>query len=133
MKVTMFQKRFAEKIFDGTKCTTIRATNHFTVGEIRSFRYWSAAPYRSKQVEFCKARILEVKNCHITETCAFAYPAYGPCYGHMHDQDYSCVCCRQKVAHEDGFADWGELTDWFKTTHGLPFSGFQVLFEVMPG
>lgn len=28
-----------------------------------------------------------------------------------------------RFAQLDGFANWGEMRDWFSETHGLPFNG----------
>lgn len=31
-----------------------------------------------------------------------------------------------KFAQLDGFANWGEMRDWFDKTHGLPFNGLLI-------
>lgn len=31
-----------------------------------------------------------------------------------------------KFAQLDGFANWGEMRDWFNRTHGLPFNGLLI-------
>ena len=33
---------------------------------------------------------------------------------------------KAQFAQLDGFANWGEIRDWFSETHGLPFSGLLI-------
>jgi hypothetical protein len=102
MRVFLFQDRFAELVRAGTKRQTIRARARCKPGDELSLRRWTGKPYRSKQEilrsgERCNA----VLGVLIEEDT-------------IPDNDF---------AQADGFKDWGELLDWFRKTHGLPFEG----------
>lgn len=110
--VFMFQSRFAPKILDGTKCTTIRLPRkrQVSAGDILDLREWTGAPYRSKQ-----RKLVEV-------VCAQEFPA-------LVTEDW-IVSLRtgtkfplEVVARSEGFKDSAEMLAWFKQTHGLPFTG----------
>jgi hypothetical protein len=33
-------------------------------------------------------------------------------------------------AKSDGFSNWQEMVDWFQATHGLPFEGHLIMWEL---
>jgi hypothetical protein len=33
-------------------------------------------------------------------------------------------------AQSDGFTDWQEMVEWFSATHGLPFIGHLIMWEL---
>jgi hypothetical protein len=34
-------------------------------------------------------------------------------------------------AQADGFVNWQEMVDWFQTTHGMPFVGHLIVWEML--
>ena len=108
--VRMFKPQFAPLVESGTKLQTVRPTPKRMpkAGDHISLRMWTGAPYRSKQRVLRESVITEVSRVDITET-GIAVNSYAePC---------------DNFAVADGFRDFFELRDWFKSTHGLPFEG----------
>lgn len=108
--VRMFKPQFAPLVESGVKCQSVRSRPKRMprAGEPISLREWTGKPYRSKQRVLRESVITEVSSVDITET-GIAVNSYAePC---------------DDFARADGFHDFCELRDWFKTTHGLPFEG----------
>lgn len=109
--VKLFQPRFAPMVRDGTKLNTIRPLpkrpqDMPKVGWEISLREWEGKPYRSKQRVLKESVITRVEMCEITE---FGATIEGE--GHP------------DLAERDGFKDWPDMRSWFDSTHGLPFKG----------
>lgn len=110
--VRMFKPQFAPLVEAGTKCQTVRPTPKRMPkpGDRISLRTWAGKPYRSRSKHrvLREATISEVSPCSIYENAVYVngIPEHRECF-----------------AVADGFADYGELAEWFKTTHGLPFDG----------
>lgn len=106
----MFKPQFAPLVESGEKCQTVRPTPKRMpkVGDRISLRMWTGRPYRSKQRVLRDAIITEVSMCDITEHIVAV-------------KSYAVPC--DEFALADGFKDFFELRDWFKSTHGLPFEG----------
>jgi len=121
--VYMFQPQFAPLVESGEKRHTIRPTRKRRTkpGYDLSLRAWTDKPYRSRQ------RILRNVVCswacqiEITELTAVIYGDC-PMYPIGFDLDI--------LAHRDGFPDWPAMRDWFRNTHGLPFTGDFIGWEV---
>jgi hypothetical protein len=106
----MFKPQFAPLVESGAKCQTVRPTPKRMPkpGDRISLRTWTGKPYRSKQRALREAFIAEVSPCAIYESAVYVNGSPEP---------------RHDFAVADGFADYGELAEWFKTTHELPFEG----------
>lgn len=50
------------------KFHTIRAGNRIKLGETISLRYWTDKPYRSKQAEICKVKVISLWQFVVTES-----------------------------------------------------------------
>ena len=105
--VILFQPQFADKVRDGSKLQTIRPPRKREIhpGDELSLRRWTGAPYRSKQEVLREAVCVEVE------------PIL------LRDWSYGSDKHLDALARADGFADWPEMRDWFRATHGLPFRG----------
>ena len=118
--VRMFKPQFAPLVEAGTKRQTVRPTPKRMpfVGQHLSLRTWTGRPYRSKQRVLATARVMDVQPIRITdETLGIRItPPVGMHY--WPDPD--------TFARADGFKDWPELREWFRTTHGLPFTGILI-------
>ncbi len=122
MSVLMFQERFADKVATGVKRQTIRPTRKRPIkaGDFLSLRKWEGKAYRSKQIELATGTCIGVYDIEILEHTAI-----------IDGLDYD----RRGVgihyfATADGFESWGHMRDWFKETHGLPFVGSLIQWNV---
>ena len=113
MSVIMFEPQFHDAIRAGTKRTTIRPRRKrkFKKAEALSLRGWSGRPYGSKQFVVAEATYfhdepITVEETGITIDGKSVYP------GDL-----------ERIAQDDGFKNWPEMLAWFRDTHGLPFSG----------
>ena len=111
--VRMFKPRFAPLVESGQKCQTVRPvpSRMPKVGDTISLREWTGKPYRSKQRVLREEVISGVSHVDITETGVAVE---------------SCAVHCDQFALADGFKDFFELRDWFKTEHGLPFEGILI-------
>ena len=132
MKALMCQRRFIGLILSGAKPHTIRPNGKriYKTGEIVSLRYWLYAAYRSPQVEFARVRIKNVE--------AIAVHKDGVSLGDgtlrafwMGEHSKERAPLLNKLARDDGFANWAEMRDWFENAHGLPFHGRIIHFFVV--
>jgi hypothetical protein len=108
----MFKSQFAPMVKSGAKRQTIRPTPKRMpkVGDFESWRQWSDKPYRSPTIELAKVELTVVENVTIFDSAI-----YVGCQGWAHPVD--------TVAEADGFKNFVEMRDWFKTQYGLPFTG----------
>ena len=114
--VRIFKPQFAELIECGKKLQTVRPVpvRMPSPGDTISLRAWSGLPYRSKQRVLREATIFEVSPCDIYESAVYVNgkPEH-----------------RHGFAVADGFTDYGELAEWFKNVHGLPFNGIVIKWK----
>lgn len=120
MNVLMLQPRFEEAVVSGRKPHTIRPHRRdgrprARVGEPLSIRVWTGKPYRSKQHEIAQVVVTEVSECIVGTHAAMV--------------DF-VIMDSEPFARADGFADWNELTSWFRSTHGLPFVGVLIRWRL---
>jgi hypothetical protein len=116
----MFKPQYEPMILAGTKTTTIRQAR-MNVGEVRSFRVWTGAAYRSKQREFVRAEIVSAVPFQLTSgepgQCTMSM-----CYMACDEQGMT------NIARNDGFPGWRHLLDAFTAMHGhgevLRFDGW---------
>ena len=115
MRVLMFQERFVDAVRAGRKLNTIRKTARCKPGEMLHLRRWTGKPYRSKQETIRNETCLSVSPVRVSN----AGVSVG---GRWVDAE--------QIAKADGFVDFGEMVLWFGITHGLPFNGFLIRWDV---
>ena len=118
--VRMFKPQFADLVASGKKLQTVRplCKRMPKKGDTISLRKWSGAPYRSKQVVLCNSIIRDVRLVKITEKD-----------GGCHQTSPSDGISSHDFARADGFKDFFEMRDWFKSQHTLPFVGIVIYWE----
>lgn len=111
--VRMFKPRFAAMVENGTKLQTVRPRPKRMPkeGDTISLRCWSGAPYRSRQRVLREATIAAVREVEIYEDIV---ALDGRALHHYEAEEFAMA---------DGFTSPGEMTAWFRETHGLPFVG----------
>lgn len=115
MRVIMFQPQFAEKVRDGRKPHTIRIKARCKAGDVLSLRRWIGLPYRSKQ------ETIRTATCLCVESVSIGHGASGDA---LSIAGVECdTSARDALARADGFECFTDMLDWFRKTHGLPFSG----------
>ena len=120
MTTLMFKERFAAKVASGDKQQTIRPqrAHPIKVGEALSLRKWEGLPYRSRQVELVRA------------VCVRTTPIEILSHSVILDTNDNLTDRLQDFAIADGFESWGHMRDWFDETHGLPFVGVLIKWEL---
>lgn len=110
MRVLMFKEQFAEAVKSGTKLQTIRPPRKrpINVNDVLSLRKWTGRPYASKQ------------------QCL----AVGACVG-VERVQLTPKTITDELAVADGFANRDEMIAWFEQTHGLPFEGVLIRWELL--
>jgi hypothetical protein len=81
-----------------------------------------------------EGRIIEVENILIDEDGAFISGVDLPiCDALANDGKYKVLTegKRDAFAQADGFSNWQEMVDWFSATHGLPFVGYLIMWELL--
>jgi hypothetical protein len=124
--VRLFKPRFAPAVERWEKLQTIRPKPKRMPqpGDIISLRTWEGLPYRSKQRVLGEAVIASVEEIHLGELYLQRLNTtwiYGKRSGRKGGMD--------RFAQFDGFADWPDLVEWFRATHGIPFSGILVRWK----
>jgi len=114
----MFQPQFSPMIQSGRKYHTVRPVRKvpLRIGQPLSLRVWSGKPYRSKQVEFATATVIRVSQFWLGPAAEMKIDGL---LLNWESQNY--------FAWHDGFLDAIALRYWFTKTHGLPFVG-QVIY-----
>jgi hypothetical protein len=80
-----------------------------------------------------EGRIIEAKNILIDEDGAFISDVSLPiCTALANDGEYKELTDgkRDAFAQADGFVNWVEMVSWFSATHGLPFVGHLIMWEM---
>jgi len=99
------------------KLHTIRQSNRVKKGMKLSMRYWKDKPYRSPQVEFCKAECLSTQDIKIEWITATSCMVYidGVFFTGHGITFYSEDALRNKdiLAMNDGFNSAADFFDWF--------------------
>jgi hypothetical protein len=115
--VRMFKPQFAGLVERGKKLQTIRPTPKRMPksGDKISLRAWIGKPYRSKQRVLREAIIEEVVSIRIDER-SLETNGVKWCY-------HGISLGMESFAERDGFQNWSEMVEWFRSTHGLPFEG----------
>lgn len=111
MRVIMFKERFRDPILSGVKTSTIRKKARCSAGDTLSLRCWTGRPYRSKQETFA------------TRICSGVMPVVIEEGRIVMNGIPVDKAMRETLAVADGFASFRDMEDFFKETHGLPFTG----------
>ncbi len=125
-----FSARFADAVEAGTKRQTIRAPRKM-IGAAGGVDAWIGGHarvgdelqlYTGMRTKAC--RLLRRAVCH--DVCEV-----------LIDERFNFWTFRPQelidgatIAHDDGFASYGEMIDWFRETHGLPFRGVMIRWLV---
>jgi hypothetical protein len=115
----MFNERFAPKVIDGTKRSTIRPFRRvapFRGLEIVSLRKWEDRPYRSKQIELKQVQLSCPSQIRIVEEFDIWITKFGASF-------HLCVDRCKELTQVEGFDDHGELITYIEQAYGLPFVG----------
>ncbi len=121
--VRMFKPRFAALVASGKKRQTIRPLPKRMpkVGDILDAREWSGKAYRSPQRKLGEYTISAI---HAVTIRPWNFEIAG--LSLTHPRNTSLL---DRAARADGFADFGEMFEWFEREHGLPFSGILIEWE----
>lgn len=124
--VKMFRPQFEPLIVSARKVSTIRPVPKRLCdwpepGDILDARLWTGAPYRSQQESIGEFRITSVRLFCLVDTRSVFLDGVESIDQHDH----------HTLANEDGFRTWGNMVDWFKHEHGLPFIGIRIAWEWM--
>jgi hypothetical protein len=106
-----FQARFADAIASGTKTQTIRAprkNGHVEVGNPVQL-YTGLRTKKVRKLRDPDPVCIRSTYCHINEQ--------GITFGNYPPTDLD------QFARLDGFANFDDMKNWFRETHGLPFIG----------
>lgn len=125
--VFMFQTRFSELVSNGIKKQSIRPTRKRvpTKGDIIECRERLGMPYRSKQRNLRRGIISETMwVCVSVQGLGISLPFVGAPKWKLPENQLDMF------AQLEGFENWRELITWFERTHGLPFEGILVKWEV---
>lgn len=108
--VSMVKRRFVPMVLSGRKRHTVRPTPKRMpqAGDMIDLREWTGKPYRSKQRRLMLAPIERVAPIVLRE------------WGISIDGVLK-HCNEFAIAY--GFESFAEMLEWFRETHGLPFSG----------
>jgi uncharacterized protein YqfB (UPF0267 family) len=117
MRVILFQNRFPDKIRDGSKKHTIRKKAGCKPGDILSLRRWTGRPYRSKQESIINIECIAVSSIYINYDKV------------LMDDTLLDLSHLDRLAIDDGFKNFSDMTLWFAKTHGLPFSGYLIKWK----
>src|SRR4051812_7749855 len=121
MIVRMFKPQFAPLVESGTKRQTVRQIPKRMpkVGDAISLRAWEGKPYRSKHRVLRESKITKIEKITIVESSM-----------HLSSLVFNCSTeSADRFAIEDGFKSFAEMQQWFRDTHGLPFSGIAIFWE----
>lgn len=129
-----FQKQFADDVASGKKRQTIRR------GRLKAKCTTRIAPAKPSDILTLYTGMRH-KNCRKLAT-ARCTGVRGIC---LMDSRPAAVFLREidsvpirlpktdaeKLARADGFASLGRMLDWFRETHGLPFHGYLIEWELV--
>jgi hypothetical protein len=129
-----FQSRFAAAVEAGRKAQTIRAPRKDgRVPQPGQTAYLYTGMRSSACRKLGEGRIIEAKNILIDEDGAFISDVSLPlCDALANDGAYKVLTegKRDVFAQADGFTDWQEMVSWFRATHGLPFVGHLIMWDL---
>lgn len=117
MPALNFQKQFAEKIKFREKCQTIRADRKKPI-KCGDMLYL----YTGMRTRECKKLLTVI--CHSVEPVEIFADGSMFLAGNILTERM-----KEKMARQDGFANWNEMWLWFRDMHGFPFTGQLIRWE----
>ncbi len=121
--VLIFSARFADAVAECTKRQTIRPVRKRPIkaGHALVLYAWTGKPYRSKQRRLYPVARICKEASEITIASGTIGGAQVECI-HINGRELTFQQA-QDFAKADGFINAADMVDWFKKTHGLPFTG----------
>jgi hypothetical protein len=128
-----FKAQFADAVEAGRKVQTIRAPRkNGQVPRVGQTAYLYTGMRSSACRKLGEGRIIGVENILIDEDGAFISGVDIPiCDALANDGKYKVLGKRDAFAQADGFTDWQDMVGWFQATHGLPFEGHLIMWELL--
>lgn len=116
MPALNYKAQFASMIERGLKRSTIRAPRKDGRNPKPGQTLYHYTGMRTKQ---CRMRAETI--------CRSVRLIYITRFGDLRiETRWSSIYLLNDVARKDGFKDWSELISFFRTTHGLPFTGLLI-------
>lgn len=127
----MFKAMFACMVEDGRKRQTVRPwprriADAPRVGDVIDCRCWEGAPYRSKQTKLAEGVITAVAAVVVDEAGIGLWETGGKAVFYRLNRQAA-----EAFAVADGFPGLAEMLAWFEATHGLPFEGVMIKWELV--
>jgi len=123
-----FQARFVADIVSGKKRQTIRKRRRDGRDPKPGGRLQIYTAMRTKA---CRKLISPDPVCAATAAVSIRYAAPGVAIVAV-DSIVLGVGDLRYIAHKDGFKSGQDMIDWFDKTHGLPFDGLLIWWDVAP-
>jgi len=124
MPALNFQKRFAPDVKSGAKGQTIRA--HRKDGRAHCQPGDTLALYTGMRTTQCR-KLGEGKVSRVSEFKITIQQVISINGGRLTAGEG-----KNQFARADGFVDAREMLEWFQKTHGLPFDGVVIEWELLP-
>lgn len=121
--VKMISPEFVAALLDGTKQVTIRpqrARPH-KINDVLDWRVWTGTAYRSPTRHVAYAVVTDYASITLHREGFEMDGIFTPRPSDL-----------QKLAGEDGFADWPALVSWFAQRYPLPFYAYATRFRLLP-
>ena len=115
MRVLLFQPRFADLVRRGFKTQTIRTHARCKPGDAVSLRTWIGKARQKGSYQ----KVLLESVCTEVSPVSVSRGGIGTIDMVMLDGSPNA----ETFAQADGFANFADMRDWFKSTHDLPFHG----------
>ena len=121
----LFQPRFAELVEKGLKWQTVRPVRKRAIrkSDTLSLRKWAGLPYRSQQI------VISSEVCSEVSSVELFRHSDGRLRFKLAGKGYNKTGL-QNFAKADGFDGWQEFVDWIEETHGLPFTGIVIHWDI---
>ena len=119
MALFNFMKQFAEKVEMGRKTQTIRKYRKYAIKKGETLYLYTGLRQRNS-CKIGEGICTEIQDVYISEFPAVIF---------INDKIISQTEA-EDLAKNDGFSDFAELYEWFEATHGMPFYGQLIKWEL---
>ncbi len=122
--VRLFKPQFAPLVERGEKLQTVRPTPKRMpkTGDRISLRCWTGKPYRSKQRVLKYATISKVQTIWFNGVTILLDDPRA-------EKGLLSREVEEAFARADGFENLTEMSSWFESNHGLPFTGIVIYWQ----